>query len=1376
MVDTANSTNPRAGAGVLSVLFFFWMNDVLKLGNKRSLSDQDLLPLLEDQRAELLVGKAEKNWLRELEERKLRNKKPRLWKALVAIIPWRSAMTMLTLQVLRSLSFSLLPLCLWLLLKVLNDGPELNMKLAFSYVTLLGAMSVVQAVTTQHYDHLTELWGLKLKVALIGLVYKKVVSLDRYSLINTASGNTINLVSNDAQKIEKSLNQMGMVLSAPIELVISILILWYLVGWEALTGAGMFFCLVAFQVLLAKKAASLSEKAASFTDERLMVMNEIISGIRAVKMYAWEWNFRDLVHDLRRKEMSVIRLKGVIVAILVVLYFTTLPIASLISVVTLAFTGTQLSAFTVFTLLLGLTTIRATFCYNLSMSMQMVADAVAALNRIQKFLEKQISNYVAKPEGSRENDDRLLTKLRVKEYGLVNPIFSVKESDNHARGTQHQNNGELSTDHINFEDENPESSKSNVFVKLTNYKRRKNSSGKPHQASIQNSPAISTSTVPLDDTPYLPQDRPVWLTTHGSIEEHQGNASHFKKLCLSITNVSCSWNQKDLPNTLTGITLDIISSKILAIIGEVGSGKSTLLRAVLGELPLHEGKISYQGKIAYAPQVPWVFSGTIRENILFGLPFDEQKFQHVVDICGLTKDFTDLVHGDLTEIGERGATLSGGQKARVGLARAVYSDADIYLLDDPLSAVDTKVGKKLFEGCICNHLSGSIRLLVTHQLQHLKGLDHIAVMKNGSIINEGTFTELRQDGTFSDLEEFILEFEGNQELSTAEERDRFLLSKMEPVPSAPEQPVAGIKEDEENLMSGTVTWRLYCKYFKEGLPLPMILVLAVSLIAAQVSLIVPNWWLAKIAEMSNEKQKAVDTHVIYAILVAVSIIILTASSLLFYYILLKASETLHKKMTIATIKAPVFFFDTNPAGRILNRFSRDIGCMDDVLPPLFLEAIKFSLFSLCAVLVPVATNYWLFLALLPIIAIFGYYARYQLKSSRGLKRIEAIKCSPVYSHITDTLNGLEIIHTSNMDDAFIEKFYRYQDENTQAFIMVISCTRWLSIRLDLMCSLFVTIVALTAILVVENPVLAGLALTYVLQSLDLTQYSVRLTSEVENLMTSVERVMSYAKIGSEPGYSIETRPPQSWPDKGSLKIKQLSLAYYEGGPCVLKDITFNTYEREKIGVVGRTGAGKSSLVSALFRMPEPSGKVFIDGVDLTSINLQEARRSMVVITQDPVLFAGTLRKNLDPFMDHTDAELWMALEEVQLKALVEDLPDQLQFKLKESGANFSVGERQLICLARALVQKSKIIVMDEATANVDFKTDRQIQQVIRHKFKDSTVLTIAHRLNTIMDYDKVLVLDGGRVVEFDEPEMLMRNGGTFAEMVKSQTQSRKTKN
>ncbi|KAL9978313.1 hypothetical protein ACROYT_G015813 [Oculina patagonica] len=535
------------------------------------------------------------------------------------------------------------------------------------------------------------------------------------------------------------------------------------------------------------------------------------------------------------------------------------------------------------------------------------------------------------------------------------------------------------------------------------------------------------------------------------------------------------------------------------------------------------------------------------------------------------------------------------------------------------------------------------------------------------------------------------------------------------------RPVADLKEEEENKQTGTVTWRLYWDYLKEGLPVPLVMFLAVALILAQVCLLAPNWWLARMAEMSHDQQQAPETQVIHACLVAVSIIVMAASSFFFYYLLLRAAENLHNKMTVSTIKAPVLFFDTNPAGRILNRFSKDVGCMDD--------------------------------------------------SSRELKRIEAIKCSPVYSHITETANGLEIVHTSNMNKTFLDRLYSYQDENTQAFFMVLSCNRWLSLRLDLLSAVFITIVAVAGIVFTENPAFAGLALTYALQTLDVTQYGVRMASEVENLMTSVERVMTYTQIGSEPGYNTETRPPEPWPNEGSLAINDLSLVYFEGGPRILKDINLCVSSKEKVGVVGRTGAGKSSLVSALFRMPEPLGKVFIDGVDISSIDLQEARRSMAVITQDPVLFGGTLKRNMDPFSQYNDQDLWTALEEVQLKTLVEDLPGQLEFQLKESGANLSVGERQLVCLARALIQKNKIIIMDEATANVDFKTDRLIQDVIRDKFKDSTVLTIAHRLNTIMDYDKVLVLDGGRVVEFDKPQVLIGKGGLFAEMVKSQNQS-----
>ncbi|XP_068699858.1 ATP-binding cassette sub-family C member 4-like isoform X2 [Montipora foliosa] len=1392
------------------------MNDVLKLGNKRPLTDNDLFPLLEDYKAEVLVEDAEKRWFQELKRCQSRKRKPRLWKAMASLIPWKSGLVMIFLKILESFSSALQPLCLWLVLKTLNDGPNLDLKFAFMYVAFLGATSVMKALTTYHYDYLTELWGLKMKVALIGLVYKKVLSLSRCSLEATLSGNTINLVSNDAQKIEKSLNCVGVMLLAPLEIIINLLILWHLNGWKSLVGASFLIVLVAFQMLMARKAANLRKRAATFTDKRLVIMNEIISGIRAVKMHAWEWNFRDIVHDLRRKEMAIIRLKGLIVSMLLVLFFTTLPIATLVSVTTLILTGTHLSSFAIFTLLLSFTILRFIFCYNVAFTMLVASDGKVALDRIQTFLMETVTKF--------------------------------------------ERNGENKT-----QDQNP------------------------WKIDLVTPGSFATSTV-------------------------------FKEPYVSISKASCSWNQEILTNTLSDITLNVRNGNLIAITGAVGSGKSSLLTAILGELPQHKGSISYHGKVAYVPQIPWVFSGSIRENILFGLAFNEEKFQQVVHICELTKDLANFANGDLTEIGQRGVTLSGGQKARVGLARAVYSGADIYLLDDPLSAVDAKVGRRLFESCILGHLSGHIRLLVTHQLQYLKDVDRVVVMENGSIIHQGEYAEILDHGALlgvaglpeqcedgpgfpetvrlqkinnngilkKELEgssipsinacnipgigqqqtsdvKLIERVQDNKEMidtqhdfsvsivsgskGSAEGKDseafeegdnkvfgpdpqpemkRIYQDLSEPFENAPgvkeadefhdkgmakksmnepsvssvagepndasvddfyptdslallnmsdeldpeERAVLDLREDEETKSIGTVTFRLYWNYFKEGLPVSAITLLAISQMFAQVCLLAPNWWLSRIAEMSHDQQMATNTHVIYGSLVVVALVVMTTSSFSFYYLLLKAAENLHSKMTVATIKAPVKFFDSTPAGRILNRFSKDIGCMDDVLPPLFLQALIYCLFSVSAIFVPAATNYWLFLALLPIIGTFLYFARYYLRSSRDLKRIEAIKCSPVYSHITETVNGLEIVHTSNMRKPFLERLKRYQDENTQAFFMAVSANRWLSVRLDLLASVFATIVAVAAILASENPALAGLALIYALQTMDSTQYGVGAASEVENFMTSVERVISYTKINSEPGYNVEDRPPESWPSEGSLTIEDLSLVYFEGGPRVLRDVNVRVSSKEKVGVVGRTGAGKSSLVSALFRMPDPLGKVLIDGVDIGSINLQEARRSMAVITQDPILFGGTLKRNIDPFSEYSDQDLWTALEEVQLKTLVEDLPGQLEFELKESGTNLSVGERQLVCLARALVQKSKIIIMDEATANVDFKTDRLIQEVIHDKFKDSTVLTIAHRLNTIMDYDRVLVLDGGRVVEFDKPEALIRKGGLFAEMI-SQTQKGK---
>ncbi|KAJ7370579.1 hypothetical protein OS493_031314, partial [Desmophyllum pertusum] len=568
------------------------------------------------------------------------------------------------------------------------------------------------------------------------------------------------------------------------------------------------------------------------------------------------------------QEMAFIRLKGVIVSMVFVLYFTTLPIAVLISVTTLALTGAPLSSLTLFTLLLGLMTIRNTFCQNLSISVQVVADAKVALDRIQAFLEEKVSK--------------------------------------HDQIEKHEQHHRISTEQVNRVDNilvQCKVTKKTMAVQLTNYRKRDDEAGENSQTFTSNSTSTRTPILLTSTFSEVPLETSEGQVTTALISSHETNGPSLKEPYLSIYDASCSWNQDLRTNTLSDITLNVSNGDMLAITGEVGSGKSSLLTAILGELPLCKGEISYHGKVAYVPQIPWVFSGTVRENILFGLPFNEDNFKHVVDICGLTKDLMDFTNGDLTEIGQRGATLSGGQKARVGLARAVYSDADIYLLDDPLSAVDTKVGRQLYESCIVGHLSGRIRLLVTHQLQHLKDLDHIAVMENGSINHQGGYKDLTVQGVYSDILElpdlqeddimsaptvhsiagnvspnrsrsvslydekeiinlhrssfssvsFLnghehqgkdnLAFVYDFELPELQENDCGGVSNSNDystpqiactsVSEADQQPVLDMKEEEEIKMTGTVTWRLYWDYFKEGLSAPMIVLLAISLIAAQ---------------------------------------------------------------------------------------------------------------------------------------------------------------------------------------------------------------------------------------------------------------------------------------------------------------------------------------------------------------------------------------------------------------------------------------------------------------------------------------------------------------------------------------------------------------
>ncbi|XP_030747810.1 probable multidrug resistance-associated protein lethal(2)03659 [Sitophilus oryzae] len=879
------------------------------------------------------------------------------------------------------------------------------------------------------------------------------------------------------------------------------------------------------------------------------------------------------------------------------------------------------------------------------------------------------------------------------------------------------------------------------------------------------------------------------------------NAASKKSVGIFLHDVSAKWNCMLNENTLNDINFNIGPKQLVAVVGAVGSGKTSLLHVIMKELSLTKGVKDVVGQISYASQEPWLFAGTVKQNILFGEQWDRKRYENVIRVCQLEKDFELLSYGDRSMIGDRGVTLSGGQKARINLARAVYKQADIYLLDDPLSAVDTHVGKKLFEECIVGFLRNKCTVLVTHQLQYLKTVSKIYVMNSGKITNSGTYQEIRNsDGEFSKLfKDHVLE-ESEDYTDTQSNKSGYLCDQSEDEPSE-------IKETRE---TGSIASRVYKAYFKAtGGWCCAIFVLALFVITQAASSSADyfiKFWvnLEQTRSERNSKNdplsksysdeiyleenynKIISTGIkddrskidlffttdmcfyIYSTII-VSVIVLTITrSVTFYQYCMSASVKMHNNMFNRVINATMRFFNTNCSGRILNRFSKDMGAIDEKLPYVLIDTIQIALNVLAVNFVIASVDPWIIIPTCVIASLFYFYRTVFLRTSRNIKRIEATTRSPVFSHINASLQGLTTIRAFGAQDILRDEFDTYQDVHSSAFYMFLCCNQTFGFWLDFHCIIYAALVTLSFFFMGNETYggNVGLAITQAMSLTGMFQWGMRQWSELENHMTSVERVVEYTYIEQEVK-GDEQEPPKTWPEHGLLEFKSVYLRYATNEPYVLNNLTFKIKPREKVGIVGRTGAGKSSIISALFRLAHVEGKILIDGFCTKDIPLKNMRSKISIIPQEPVIFSGTLRTNLDPFNEYDDKHLWNALEEVELKEAVSELRGGLDSKMSEGGVNFSLGQRQLICLARAIVRNNKILVLDEATANVDPKTDSLIQSTIRRKFADCTVLTIAHRLHTVMDSDKVLVMDAGEAIEFDHPHILLQNQlGIFYGLVK----------
>jgi ATP-binding cassette subfamily C (CFTR/MRP) protein 4 len=838
-----------------------------------------------------------------------------------------------------------------------------------------------------------------------------------------------------------------------------------------------------------------------------------------------------------------------------------------------------------------------------------------------------------------------------------------------------------------------------------------------------------------------------------TLKDSSSNDHHCKSGSIVMNGASFTWGSSQSVE-LNRIDLNVNNGSLVGIIGVIGSCKSSLLSAILGEMILVEGDSKINGQIAYVSQTPWIFAGTIRENILFCKQFDQEKYDRILKSCCLNADLRSFTAGDATVIGEKGVNLSGGQKARVSLARALYTEADIYLFDDPLAAVDLNVGKKIFEQCISNKgiIKNKIRLLVTHQIQFLPEFDHCILLDHGQIEKQGLFNELL-------MIEKIKQIYENQQFHTNETRksnQRHDSSGDDSKKSLEIIDETSIVKEEISIV-GTVSIDVWLKLFTSGYGWIGLLVLIFLMILGEGTYDATNKWLSIWSSKLEAEQRQTQYPSAYLGLVLSTCIIALVRADYFFHLILRGASTLHNRMFKGVLYSSLRFYESNPVGRILNRFSKDQQVIDELLPITFFDTLQSLIMVLGSIIIIGMANPWVLLIMIPLIPLFIWLRRYYLRTSRAIKRIESVTRSPIYALFSSSLSGLMTIRAFKMENEFVQLFINKINTNTRAFFIFSCSGRWFGLRLDLMtcCLTFLTAILSVALRNSMDASSVGLGLSYCIGLTALFQWAVRQSAETENFMTSAERIDEYSHIPPEAGfYKDEIEPPVDWPMEGRIEFEDYKLRYRPELEPVLKGINLKINPRNKIGIIGRTGAGKSSIFQALFRLTDKSttdGKLFIDGIDINKISLKNLRSILNIIPQSPVLFSNTLRYNLDPLKYYTDQELWNALEAVQLKTKIDQLEEKLNTSVAEYGSNFSVGECQLICVARAILKQSKILLIDEATAHVDTKTDQLIQQILREKFQNQTILTIAHRLNTIMDSDQIVVMNDGIILEYGTP-------------------------
>ncbi|KAF9171716.1 hypothetical protein BGX21_006879 [Mortierella sp. AD011] len=1367
--------SPETRANYFTRVTFFWLLPLLRLGKKKTLRMDDLwslhpkflsYPLYLTTKAKIdadeaitlqrIKAEGEKGVSRE--ESKVKKGKINLFETILYTVGY-SFLSAVFPRLLYIAAFYVRPILIKNLIGFVNTYSEAagvqGVKpeepwVGFGLTIAVFASAIFSTLFDGQFQFICSTASLKARGVLVNLIYRKALRLSSTNK-QEGMGSIVNHMSTDIDKVMVFFNVTHYIWSGTIEIVITMVLLYSEVRYAMFASIGVIIVIALISVVVSPKISSSQKQMMKLSDHRMKLITELVNYIKSIKLYAWESYFAGKISKVRVEQLDYLRIFYGWVTIISVFMNSIVP----------------------FCIFATLTVYAA------------IATEDAPLNTQRIFTTIVLINMLGDPIGMLQNSMSSIFSGKVAYDRLRDFLNSEEVDDENVLHNLDATSSEVAYEVIDgtFGWYTPEAIRASIE------KKEKEDNAKPEA----DSKAVKKN------------------KTTKKIEESEKS----EKMASEISD-----EKKDRPEptrdsmgpVLHNINLSIKRGSLTLVVGRVGEGKSSLVGALLGEMHKYSGTVRSFGSLAYVSQSAWILNDTVRNNILFGQPYNKERYLDTIRACALVPDFKMLVNSDKTVIGEKGINLSGGQKQRISIARAVYANADVYIFDDPLSAVDAHVDEHIFNHALTSILAEKTRILITNGVNHLKDADQIIVLKQGRISQDGQYDDLIQNEQ-GDLFRLIQESklvaskatkgedeeetsatgsdEDEEDSITEDDRDEAVMDDkskdIQKRPTIKRAKSSKIKEDhielderdevdDEVVAQGNIGWSVYSYYLSTlGVFSICSLVLAsVGFMGIQVG---TQLWMGRWGKENDmataESQNAgytiepehtsrywITTYFGWVLVSSIMLAILITTSIIF--MARKASKKLHYAMLLPMIRSPMSFFDVTSSGKIVNRFSHDINSVDIELPLGFLNLMFISLMALNTFGMCVAASPYFVIIMIPLA--FGYYqlGGFFLVSNRELKRLDSAARSPLYGHFGETLSGLVTIRAFSDSDRFAIQATAMLDRSQQTSYLINATARWLQIMLDLLSVIVLTSVAVLAILQRNsvNQQIFSIVLSNIGSLTIIMSRMLSISCQLETTIVSVERVREYIQLTPEARDIIpDSKTDEAWPQHGQITFNQYSTRYRDGLDLVLKDVSVTIKGGERIGIVGRTGAGKSSVTMALFRIIEAAkGSIVIDGVDISTLGLHELRSRLTIIPQDPFLFGESIRVNLDPLNKYNDAEIWAALESASLKSYVQTLPETLSTTIENGGENMSLGQRQLMSLARAMLTKNtRVLCLDEATAAIDVETDNAIQRALRREFSGCTVLTIAHRINTIMDSDRILVLEKGRVAEYDSPQNLLQN-------------------